>query len=74
MGLRLIHWEDNALCGGSTAIPELLWPLGLCAGSPLPDGRVDLRTVASGYSYSGIAIADFLRLMVRAHLLLTPVA
>src|ERR1035437_10107318 len=38
------------------AEPELLCPVELRAGSPLPDGRVDLRSTVSRYINSGSAI------------------
>ena len=39
------------------AKPELLCPVSWTSGSALPVGRVDLSVVASGYTYSGFAIA-----------------
>src|SRR6516225_8177622 len=41
----------------STAIPELLIISSSAQGSGLPGGRADPGWVASGYGYSGIAIA-----------------
>jgi len=37
--------------------PELPCPVEFCAGSPLPDGPVDLRVSIPGYIDSGFAIA-----------------
>ncbi len=41
-----------------TAIPEMLWPFGLRARSPLAEGRGDSSVATSGYSDSGIAISE----------------
>lgn len=38
------------------ARPELVCPVGLGSGSPLPDGHVDLSNVASKYIDSGFAV------------------
>jgi hypothetical protein len=48
------HWETSVLF--VTAIPELLSPYPFVQGRRSL-GRVDLRVAASGYSYSGIAMA-----------------
>ncbi len=39
------------------AKPESLCPVEDCARSPLPDGRVDLSALLSGYINSGFAVA-----------------
>ena len=47
------------LLAGTRSKPESLCPVESCVRSPLPDGRVDLNTLLSGYINSGFAI-DFL--------------
>jgi hypothetical protein len=42
--------------GVPIAKPEFLWPGEILARSPLPDGRVDLGAVVSGYINSGFAV------------------
>jgi hypothetical protein len=44
------------LCIVLRAKPEQLCPVEFCAGSPLPDGHVDLNSVLSGYTNSGSAL------------------
>jgi hypothetical protein len=41
---------------GPRAKPESLCPVESCVRSPLPDGRVDLNTLLSGYTNSGFAL------------------
>src|ERR1019366_5469493 len=48
------------------AKPELLCPVESTEDSPLPDGRVELSIVASGYIDSGFAIATSVTQLKRA--------
>jgi transposase len=53
-------WLDEAYPGikqRARAKPEQRCSVEFCAGSPLPDGRVDLNSVLSGYTNSGSALS-----------------
>ena len=69
--IRAISPQARQGCGFLTlsrAEPELLYPLEFCAGSPLAGGRIDLNSEASGYAYSGFAIAFALRFQPLQHI------